>query len=94
MHDKQTPKQTLEAVIRREHGALRGALRTRKNHPTYGVTKASLLERLHRLEGLCLAWASLYSEDGTASIPMVADRVLWVVDEVDYSALVAQVRSA
>jgi hypothetical protein len=87
-----TDKQILEGVIRREYDALRGAMRTRRAHPTYGITKASLWERLHRVEGLCLAWASLY--DDVVTVADVAERTLWVVAEVSYRDLVASVKGS
>ena len=87
-------RKTVEGLIRREVGALRGALRTREAHPTYGVTKASLRDRLSRIEGISLVWVTLYDDSGNASPVACAQRAVWVVCEVDYTVLARTVAAA
>lgn len=43
--------EVVEREIRALHNGLVNALDTKRTHPTYGVTKASLWARFHRLEG-------------------------------------------
>jgi hypothetical protein len=50
-----TSVDTLEREVRAAHNTVRNGLSTRANHPTYGVTKASLFAGYHRLEGLVIA---------------------------------------
>lgn len=50
-----TTTATLESEIRAAFNSVRNGLSTRANHPTYGVTKASLLATYNRLEGLIIA---------------------------------------
>lgn len=46
----------LEQEIQWLRNSLRSDLATRRQHPTYGVTKARLNEKLARLTGLVEAW--------------------------------------
>lgn len=50
-----TSVDTLEREVRAAYNTVRNGLSTRANHPSYGVTKVSLLAGYHRLEGLVIA---------------------------------------
>lgn len=50
-----TTTETLEREVRAAYNSVRNGISTRANHPTYGVTKASLFAQAYRLEGLIIA---------------------------------------
>lgn len=46
----------LEREIRNQAATVANGVVMRREHPTYGYTKASLRRDLHRLEGMLSAW--------------------------------------
>lgn len=52
----------LDAELQRQVNGLRSDLRSRVDHPSYGITKAALRERLARVEGMLLARAAVLGE--------------------------------
>jgi hypothetical protein len=79
MKTETSTAELLAAEIRNHHGGLLAALNTRKYHPTFGVTKASLRERLARLEGLLYAHGIVLERKRSANFPAQA-----VESAVDY----------
>ena len=59
---------TLTQEIRSQRAGLVNALRTRKAHPTYGITKADLRERLAHLEGLLYAYGVMTTGHASAML--------------------------
>lgn len=59
---------TLAQEIRSQRAGLVNALRTRKVHPSYGITKADLRERLAHLEGLLYAYGVLTTGHASAML--------------------------
>lgn len=72
----QTPVEVLEIALFQAVNGLRSAARTRQSHPTYGVTKADLRERLAHIEGIAHALDAVEQGWISASVKLAADRVL------------------
>jgi len=62
----------LAQEIRSAKAAIISAMRTRKAHPTYGVTKANLRQRYARLEGLLFAYGIVTIGHTSAMIEIMA----------------------
>lgn len=62
-----TNTELLAREISAARNGLMNAISTRKEHPTYGYTKADVLGRLHRLEGLLQAYHIVTTGEASAS---------------------------
>ena len=76
----------LAQEIRSQKAGLVNAMRTRKAHPTYGVTKADLRERLAHLEGLLFAYG--VQTTGHASAMLIAQAREVASESFDFSLAV------
>ena len=65
----------LAKEVRNQKAALVNAMRTRKAHPSYGITKADLRERLAHLEGLLFAYGVMADRKASAIILAQAGEV-------------------
>jgi hypothetical protein len=90
----QTPVEVLEIALFQAVNGLRSAARTRQSHPTYGVTKADLRERLAHVEGIAHALDAVEQGYNSASIKLAADRVLRDHLNIEMRGLVALVEEA
>lgn len=84
----------LAQEIRSHRTGLENALRTRKAHPTYGITKADLRERLARLEGLLHAYNIIVNGWASAAVRMTAMDTAKTEFEFDLALLVRSVADA
>ena len=68
--------ETLAREVRSTHNGLMSYLHTRRDHPTYGITKADLRERLAHLEGLAYAYGVMVTGEASATLRLQAEDVL------------------
>ena len=83
----------LNGAIRGERVALENMMRTRRAHPSYGITKGDLRDRLNVLVGMLFAYGAVMYDRNSASAWMQAEEI---ADEFgfDLSDLRERVREA
>jgi hypothetical protein len=90
----QTPVEVLEIALFQAVCGLRNAAATRVAHPTFGVTKADLRERLAHVEGIAHALDAVERGYNSASVALAADRVLRDHLSIELRGLQALVKEA
>lgn len=87
----QSPMEVLEIALFQAVCGLRNAAATRAAHPTYGVTKADLRERLAHVEGIAHALDAVEQGYNSASVALAAERALRTHLSIDIRGLQALV---
>lgn len=62
-----------ELIIRDVAGTVVSLCQSRKDHPSYGVTKAMIAKEAHRLDGIIGAYMVLAGQATHASVALLAD---------------------
>lgn len=88
-----TAETLLEREIRATRNHLANSLGTRRNHPTFGVTKAGLTAILNRLEGLIIAHRIVTGEAPPNPSALVGPYALSTLD-IDLADFARQIKES